>query len=105
MESVQISNVAVQNILFSLNEQNSPGPVGLHPNILKILAPFIVEPLAHLFNLFLASEQVTNDWRMATMCPILKKDSRAIPENNRPVSVTSIVCKTLESIPSIMCDD
>ncbi len=44
MEAVQISNVAVENILLSLNEHKSPGPDGLHPKILKILAPFIAEP-------------------------------------------------------------
>ncbi len=70
MESVQLSNVAVENILLSLNEHKSPGPDGLPPKILKILAPFIAEPLAHLFNLSLATGQVPNGWRTAPVCLI-----------------------------------
>ncbi len=58
MESVQISNAAVKKILPSLNQHKSPGRHGLHPTVLKILAPFVAEPFAHLFNLSLSTGQV-----------------------------------------------
>ncbi len=86
--------------LFSVHvdEHKSSGPNELHPKILKILAPFIAKPLAHLFNLSLVTGKVPNVWRTATVCPIFKKGSREIPGNYRPVSLTSFVCKMLESI-------
>ncbi len=98
MEVVQVSSDEVKTILRSLDQHKSSGPDELHPKILKILASFIAKPMAHLFNLSLASGQVPNDWRTATVCPIFKKGSREIPGNYRPVSFTSIVCKILEPI-------
>ena len=34
------------------------------------------------------------------MCPIFKKGARQLPSNYRPVSMTSICCKVMESIIS-----
>ncbi len=55
MEFVQISSFAVENICLLLNESLRPGPDKSHPVILKILALFIAEPLAHIFSLSLAT--------------------------------------------------
>jgi len=41
---------------------------------------------------------VPNDWRDADVSPIFKSDSRAMPGNYRPVSLTCVLCKVLESI-------
>ncbi len=105
MESVQISSVAVENILLSLDEHKSPDADRIHPKISRILAPFIAEPLARLFNLSLATGQMPNDCRTPAVCPIFKKGSRKIPGNCRPVGLTPIACKTFEAISkqSIMC--
>ncbi len=95
---MQVSSDVVEAILCSLDEHKSTGPDELYPKILKILARFIAKPLAHLFDLSLATGQVPNDWRTATVCPIFKKGSREIQGDYHPVSLTSIVCKMLESI-------
>ncbi len=59
--------------LVSLNPYKAAGPDGLHPKVLRTLAPFIAEPLAELFNLSLLPADVPEDWRTATICPIFKK--------------------------------
>ena len=41
---------------------------------------------------------VPSDWKLANVCPIYKKGSRAHAMNYRPVSLTSQICKLLESI-------
>jgi hypothetical protein len=46
----------------------------------------------------MASGDVPEDWRVANVTPIYKKGSKADPSNYRPVSLTSICCKLLESI-------
>jgi len=46
----------------------------------------------------LASGVLPLDWRTANITPIFKKGSRTKAENYRPISLTSIVCKILESI-------
>ena len=46
----------------------------------------------------LETSQLPEDWRVATICPIYKKGDRLCPNNYRPVSLTSVVCKVLEHI-------
>ena len=38
---------------------------------------------------------IPDDWKTANIVPIVKKGDRNKPENYRPVSLTSIACKTL----------
>jgi hypothetical protein len=41
---------------------------------------------------------VPADWKHAIITPIYKKGKRSDPGNYRPVSLTSVPCKVLESI-------
>ena len=51
-----------------------------------------------IFKLSLSSGECPEDWRSANVTPIHKKGDRTDPSNYRPVSLTSQVCKVLESI-------
>ena len=42
--------------------------------------------------------EVPTDWKIANVSPIFKKGSKFAPGNYRPISLTSISCKILESI-------
>ena len=39
-----------------------------------------------------------DDWKLADVIPLYKKESRVLASNYRPVSLTSIVVKLLETI-------
>jgi hypothetical protein len=54
--------------------------------------------LADIFNKSLRTGGVPKDWREANVAPIFKKGKRSAPENYRPVSLTSVCCKLLESV-------
>ena len=54
-------------------------------------------PLAHIFQQSLNTGEVPEDWRSANITPIHKKGDRAEPSNYRPVSLTSQVCKVMET--------
>jgi len=41
---------------------------------------------------------IPDDWRSANVSPLYKSDSRTNVENYRPVSLTSQICKLLESL-------
>ena len=41
---------------------------------------------------------VPSDWKLANVTPIFKKGFKFEPGNYRPVSLTSILCKVMESI-------
>ena len=38
------------------------------------------------------------DWKRANITPIFKKGSKGSPGNYRPVSLTCVLCKTMESL-------
>ena len=56
------------------------------------------EPIAKLFNKSLSTGKVPTDWKDATITALFKKGNRSESGNYRPVSLTSILCKILESI-------
>ena len=58
----------------------------------------ISKPLAHVFNMSLQEGIVPLEWKEANIIPLLKKGSRNKSVNYRPVSLTSVICKLLESI-------
>ena len=55
-------------------------------------------PISILFNKSMSEGKVPGDWRRANIVPMFKAGSRNKPENFRPVSLTSQVCKLFESL-------
>ena len=58
----------------------------------------ISTPLAHVFNMSLQEGIVPFEWKEANIIPLFKKGSRNKSVNYRPVSLTSVLCKVLETI-------
>ena len=58
----------------------------------------IVDPLVVIFQNSLDSGIVPTDWRVANVSPLFKKGGRVKTGNYRPLSLTSVLGKLLESI-------
>ena len=80
-----------------MKDNKSPGVDGIPPKLLKEIVEQISTPLAKLFNLSLKEGIVPSEWKEANIT-LLFKGSRNKPENYRPVSLTSVVCKLLETL-------
>ena len=78
-----------------MKDNKSPGVDGIPPKLLKEIVDQISTPLAKVFNLLLEGT-VPSEWKEANITLLFKKGSRNKPENYRPVSLTSVVCKLLE---------
>ena len=76
--------------LKRLKEDKACGPDGIHPKLLKECAEIIAIPLYQIFSRSLESGVVPADWKLANVSPIHKKGSRAVANNNRPVSLTCL---------------
>ena len=55
-------------------------------------------PLCYLFNKSMSAGILPRDWVCANVVPIFKRDNKHVPSNYRPISLTSIVVKTMERI-------
>ena len=51
-----------------------------------------------IFNTSIRTKKLPDEWKHARISAIYKKGKRTAPQNYRPVSLTSVICKTLESI-------
>lgn len=74
------------------------GPDGIPAIVLWTCAPELTPILTRLFRLSMETGQVPKAWKFANVQPVPKKGSRADPANYRPISVTSILCKTMERV-------
>jgi len=98
MEDILVTSEAVGHMLNRLPPNSPPGPDGIHPAMLRILAGILAGSLARLFHTSLRQNKIPTDWRLANITPIFKKGNRREVGNYRPVSLTSVVSKLLERI-------
>jgi len=99
LSSVAVNESQVYWCLRNLDENTAPGPDGIPAILLRRCAFALKGPLVTIFSLSLRTGEVPQDWRDATVVPIYKrKGSAKLAENYRPVSLTSILVKILESI-------
>ena len=97
LESVPITVDCVRRVLDSLDVNSSMGPDGVHPCLLK-RCPSLAVPLCLIFKRSLETCVVPPQWKFSEIIPLFKKGSRSDPLNYRPISLTSVCCKSLERI-------
>jgi len=54
--------------------------------------------LSLLFSFSFDTSSLPDIWKIAVVCPVFKKGMSSDVSNYRPISLTSIVCKTMEAI-------
>ena len=97
LNDIHITETDLTKYIQRLKPNKSPGPDGIHPRILKELATAIAKPLCMLFQTSLNEGSLPGDWRIGNISPIHKKGPKTDAGNYRPVCLTSIICKIMES--------
>ena len=69
----------------------------MYPRVIYEIRHEIAQPLAMLYNRSLESNQIPAIWKSANIAPIYKKGRKDEVNNYRPVSLTCILCKVMES--------
>ena len=94
---LRVTPDAVTKLLNKLNKDKAQGPDKIPPRVLKELSVPLGIPLSILFNKSLDEGQLPQEWRSAEVTAIFKKGTKSSPGNYRPVSLTSVLCKVIES--------
>ena len=68
----------------------------MHPKFLHETAKNISIALATNFIISMETVKLPESWKEANVTPIQKKGPTNLVENDRPISLTSIVCKTMD---------
>ena len=95
---IHISHSEVFRQVSNLNERKSPGPDGLTPTLLKKSAKVVAPVLQRIFTLSLSRGILPTLWKHAHITPVFKSGDRSLTSNYRPVALTSIVSKIMETI-------
>ena len=95
---ITITKQKVESMLKLLNVSKSTGPDEFHPRFLKETAVSIALPVTILFNKSLTEGTIPQEWKLANVTCIHKSGDKTAASNYRPISITSILCRMLESI-------
>ena len=98
ISDVQFTVADVHALLLSIDGNSAMGPDGIHPLVLKRCAVTLARPLHVIFERTLKEGSIPKAWKQSSVIPIFKKGTRYDPLNYRPISLTSVVCKTMERL-------
>ena len=98
LSDIDITYDMVKKKSLKLKSNKSPGPDSIHPRVLHDTAETIALPIMLIFCMSIKTKCLPHDWKVANISAIFKKGNKSYPNNYRPVSLTSVVCKVLESI-------
>ena len=102
IKPIIIMQEGLEKLLSKVNPSKSSGPDNI-PNTNRILrvkecAVQLAPILQKIFQVAIDTGDLPKDWRDANISSIFKKGDKHLPENYRPVSLTSVPCKLLEHI-------
>ena len=100
MRPISVAVEGVASLLANLDPSKASGPDGIPARFLKDMANDLAPSLILIYQTSLQQGCIPDEWKKALFTPIYKNGDRYCPANYRPISLTSIVCITLEHIIS-----
>lgn len=98
MDDIEFSEHGITLLLQKIKVGSAPGPDRISNYILKNCAPSVASYLIVLFRKSFEQSELPLDWKNANVVPVHKSGDKTKTSNYRPISLTSVSCKTLEHI-------
>ncbi|KAJ7407468.1 RNA-directed DNA polymerase from mobile element jockey [Willisornis vidua] len=98
VDALSIQGKVVSDLLCHLDIHKSMGPNGIHLRTWRELEEELKELLSVIYPQSWLTREVPEDWRLAHVMPIYKKDWKGDLGNYRPVRVTLMPGKVMEQI-------
>ena len=97
-DMLYISTEDIVSAIKEIKPGSSAGPDGIPATLLKNIPGAVAEPLALMWNSSLSHGVVPKFYKESRICPVHKKGDKIVPENYRPISLTSHIVKIIERI-------
>ena len=98
LTDLHIDVKGVEKLLSDIKPHKANGPDNIPNLVLKNCATALAPGITLIFQKSIDSGTLPKDWTDANVAPVFKKGDRNLAENYRPVSLTSVLSKTLEHI-------
>ncbi len=97
-DSAVIDQERVLGLFKHIGVNKCPGPDGICGRTLRFCAEQLSGVFQRLFQTSIDTCTIPDIWKLSTVIPIPKKDNPKLPNDFRPIALTSLVMKTLEKI-------
>ena len=101
LRKIEITVDKVKMKLKKLNSNKSAGPDGFYPRVIKETEEETAPHFCNIFRTSLEQRKAVRDWKLQNISPLFKKGSKDDPGNYRPISLTSVPGKMLETIIAV----
>ena len=98
INSIEITRESILAVIRSLNPNKATGCDEISGQMLRICDESIVMPLMIIFNNILECSVYPDQWKLANVVPIHKKEDKQLVKNYRPISLLPICGKIFEKL-------
>jgi len=95
ISQIEVTRADIFEALCSPDYTKSFGCDNIHPQVLKLCATSLLEPIHHIFQLRLSTNTLPQEWKIHKITPLPKKGDLSCVSNYRPISLLCIILEVI----------